>query len=75
MTSQSEVTAFLIVCIDYIGLGFHPDTDFCDYINIVTKERIFTDKVANHFNDKMSKAFEYCNANGLDIYEIALNQF
>lgn len=75
MTSESQVNAFLIVCVELLGVGFNPDTDFNDYVELLTRDKIFSEDMAKFMNGKMAKAFEYCKANGLDIYKIAFNQF
>ena len=56
-------------------LAFHPDDDFQDYISFKTKERTFTDKEADYYNDLMDKCFQICESADCDIYEIANNVF
>lgn len=55
---------------DELGLGFHPDTPFGDYVCIETGERAFTDGKALLLNEESGKMFELCELAGLDIYEI-----
>ena len=71
--TQKNVEQFLLECIEYLGVGFHPDTDFADYIDIRSKEPMYTLEEAEKQNKLMEEAFDFCNANGLDIYELALN--
>jgi hypothetical protein len=52
-----------------LGLGFHPDDPFEDYINIETKEPIYTPEQARLRNDLMNQAFLICERENVDIYE------
>jgi len=72
-TLQAEVVAFLRECIDYIGLGFHPDTDFTQYIDVRNNETLYSAEQAAIYNKRMAAAFDYCEENDLDIYELAMN--
>jgi hypothetical protein len=72
-----DVRFFFRKCVNELelGKGFHPDTDFEDYVIIGGQEegkRFFTDEEAKMLNDTMSDAFEECKNHGVDIYEIAL---
>lgn len=55
-----------------MSLLFHPDDSFTEYINVNTGERTFTDSEAEQYNDVMNTCHQYCESNGLDIYEIAI---
>lgn len=54
-----------------IGMGFHPDDDFGDYIK-ENGERAFSDEDAATLNKYMNDCFIICEQNNADIYEIAL---
>ena len=53
-----------------IGMGFHPDDDFCDYVNN-DRERAFSDEDAATLNKYMNDCFAVCVQNDADIYELA----
>lgn len=75
MQSYDELMEFLNFCVDYLGTGFHPDTDFSNYIDYRNDERLFSDEQAEIYNKKLSDAFDFCEDNDLDIYELALDLF
>lgn len=56
-----------------LSIGFHPDTDFNDYVNIKTGRRIFSKPLAKRCNAQLEECFAMCEKYGLDIYEISLN--
>lgn len=59
---------FLRWCIDEIGLGFHPDTPFADYVD-QAGNRCFQDDFARRLDLLNERVFEFC-----DPYEEALNE-
>lgn len=75
INNYAELLEFLNWCIDYLGVGFHPDTDFEDYISYRDNKKTFSKKWAKLLNDKLDSAHEYCQENDLDIYEISLSLF
>ena len=54
-----------------IGMGFHPDDVFGDYIKD-NGERAFSDEDAAMLNQYMNECFIICEQNNADIYELAL---
>lgn len=75
MQTYDELIEFLKECIDYLGLRFHPDRDFTYYTDYRNDERLFSDEQAEIYNKKLSDAFDFCEDNDLDIYELALDLF
>lgn len=73
MQSITDVTDFLESCIDYIGLAFHPDTDFAEYIDNRDDVRLFSETQAEIFNTKLKACFFFCEDNNIDIYELCLS--
>lgn len=69
--NTQNVQEFLEQCIDYIGLGFHIDTDFSDYYDLRSGQKMFSTSVADEYNNKLSECIDYCNQNDIDIYELA----
>jgi hypothetical protein len=67
-----DVQKFLNDCVNYLGLAFHPDTDFFDYV-FANGEKIFYLQLANRYNDLMLQAFDICDELDVDIYEMTLN--
>ena len=57
------------------SLNFHPDTLFNDYINLVTDQATYTDEEAQLRNELLEQAFEVCDRDGVDIYELAMDIF
>ena len=53
-----------------IGMGFHPDDDFGDYIK-ENGERAFSDEDVATLNMYMNDCFSVCEQNDADIYELA----
>lgn len=53
-----------------LGMSFHPDDTFEDYINS-KGERVFSKEEAAMLNQKMAECFNVCERNQADIYEIA----
>ena len=69
ISTLTDVEAFAAILKEEIGLGFHPDDPFEDYINIETKEAIYTPDQARLRNELIEQAFDVCEKEGLDIYE------
>ena len=56
-----------------LGINFHIDTPFSDYVNYSDNKAMMSKREAIRYEVMMSKAIDICNANGVDEYEIALN--
>ncbi|OXA93792.1 hypothetical protein [Flavobacterium hercynium] len=56
------------------GLSFHPDDDFNDYINFTTNTPSYTKEDAEVRNELMNECFEICEKEGVDIYEIMMEE-
>lgn len=71
---EDDVREFLSICINDLGLGmgFHPDTGFEDYIYKKNNRKIFNAREAKEMNITLEEAFEICKKLGLDIYSIGL---
>lgn len=57
------------------GLNFHPDDPFEDYINTDTKEPFYTEEEAKVREILICEAFEVCENENIDIYEICIEIF
>lgn len=56
-----------------LGINFHIDTPFSDYVNYSDNKAMMSKREAIRYEVIMSKAIEICNANGVDEYELALD--
>ena len=56
-------------------LNFHPDDDFSNYINCETKEPLYTAHEADLRNQLLDQAFDICDRNAIDIYELSVEIF
>lgn len=54
------------------GVGFHPDDNFKDIINFRTQQPFYNSIEAEKRNILMDKCFQFCNKEGLDVYEVCL---
>lgn len=55
-------------------VNFHPDDVFESYVNTETKEPSFSSPQCDVYNRLMDESFEVCDKEGVDIYEIGLNE-
>jgi hypothetical protein len=56
-------------------LNFHPDDRFEHYINCETKEPIYTEGEAALRNQLLEQAFDACDKENADIYELCIEIF
>ena len=66
-----DVKKFINMLYIEFNLNLHPDDPFQDYIDKDGKE-IFTNEEATKLNKIMDDAFDVCEKNNVDIYEISL---
>ena len=69
IASIVDVINFLQSLYDQYDLAFHPDDQFCDYVDNLGQQ-VFTDHQACMLDDAMEKCFFVCEDNGFDLYEI-----
>ena len=53
-------------------VSFHPDDDFCDYVNTTTGMPTYSKHQAKQFNKMMADSFEVCEREGIDIYDLGM---
>lgn len=70
VADAGSAEAFLRWCCRAIGLAFHPDTGFRDYIE-VDGTRTFTEEEASLLDDQMAAAFKFV----VDPYAVCLDEF
>ena len=52
----AHATAFLESAFRAIGVGFHPDTSFHDYVDVDTGEKLFRDDDADDLDRELAEA-------------------
>ena len=70
VTDRASATEFVNWCVDTLGLAYHPDTQFEDYLNRVDESRCFTVAEAADLNAKQDQIFAF-----FDPYAIGLELF
>ena len=68
ITTVEEIKDFFHHIVYDLGINFHPDEDFKDYVSYETGERTMDDEQAELYNRLMDEAFEVCDND--QIYEI-----
>jgi hypothetical protein len=71
--SEPDVRYFIYFMVKEcdLGIAFHPDTDFEDYID--SNGQMFTSSQAKLLNAALSTCFQACDNLGLDIYSVCLD--
>ena len=72
--SAEDVKAFFHHLVNERKLNFHPDDDFADYVSYDEKTPSFTKEEVEVYNRLMEESFNVCDAAGIDIYEIGLQE-
>jgi hypothetical protein len=73
INTPENVKSYFKTLVEELSLSFHPDDNFADYVINGTKKPLFTEEEAKKHNALMSKCFEVCEKNKVDIYQIGLN--
>ena len=73
LVTLGDVQTFFNYLVYDLGLNFHVDTPFCDYINYKDDSPYFTIEEAERLDKLMDKAFLICEFDGYDIYELGLD--
>ena len=69
--SKTEAAAFVRALVHWVGPGFHPDTDFNEYVKDDSNDRSFSEKQAARLNAKLDRAIAALGEGEEDVYEIA----
>lgn len=72
--SVKDVETFFHHIVFEMKINFRPDDSFEDYLDIHTKEASFSSDECNIYNRLMDEAFEVCERDRVDIYEIGMNE-
>ena len=65
-----DIKLFAFQLVNEENLSFHPDDDFSDYINLNTKEPLYSAEEVSKLNIMMDKCFILCEQAEVDIYEL-----
>jgi hypothetical protein len=68
---REQAIAYVEHCVDWIGVGFHPDTKFSDYVDVKRGEKLFNEDQIAHAEANMEACFEVL---GDEVYEVALRK-
>ena len=74
ITTVADVKAFFHHLVDERKVNFHPDDDFADYISVKEGTPTFTKEEVAVYNRLMEESFDVCEAAGVDIYELGLEE-
>ena len=74
ITTIADVKAFFHHLVDERKVNFHPDDDFADYISVKDGTPTFTEEEVAVYNRLMEESFDVCEAAGVDIYELGLEE-
>lgn len=69
ITTKEEVKEFACHIINDLGIMFHPDDDFSEYVNFETGNPCFSECEAKMYNHLMEECFGVCGEDD-EIYDI-----
>jgi hypothetical protein len=73
INTEKDLREMLTEVISYLGWAFHPDDPMTDYVRRDTGEPSYTSEEAEKLDALMDEAFEFCEQNGIDIYELSMD--
>lgn len=71
--TENDLRALLTEVISYLGWAFHPDDSMTDYVRRDTGELSHSPEEAQRLDYQMDKAFDFCEQQGIDIYELSMD--
>lgn len=71
INSEEDIKNFVNDVYYKLDISFHPDDSFNSYIS-TNNQNTFSDKEAKELDNIVDNIFSFCQANGLDFYEISL---
>ena len=71
INTENDLCEMLTEVINHLGWAFHPDDPMTDYVNRETGELSYTPEETERLDHLMDEAFDFCNQQGLDIYELS----
>ena len=73
INTEKDLREMLTEVISYLGWAFHPDDPMMDYVRRDTGKPSYTSEEAEKLDAMMDEAFESCEQNGIDIYELSMD--
>lgn len=73
INTTQDVQRFFEYIVFDLGINFHIDTPFSDYVYNYNDKPCFSKREALRLQVMMEKSFEVCESQNVDIYEIALD--
>lgn len=70
--TEDDLRAMLTEVIGYLGWAFHPDDPMTDYVRRDTGEPSYSAEEAKRLDELMDEAFDFCEKEGIDIYELSM---
>lgn len=71
-SSVDDAKVFMTELLGLVGAGFHPDTDFKDYVSVTSGRKIFSTKDAERLNQGLGRAMLILQQGGIEPYAVAL---
>ena len=72
INTENDLCEMLTEVISHLGWAFHPDDPMTDYVNRETGAPSYTLEEADRLDKLMDEAFDFCDLQGLDIYELSI---
>ena len=72
INTENDLCEMLTEVISHLGWAFHPDDPMTDYVNRETGVPSYTPEEADRLDKLMDEAFDFCDLQGLDIYELSM---
>lgn len=77
INSEADVEQFYRHCVEVVGIGFHCDTNFAEYLqfsfDVGFSIQMFNDLIVEEYESFNLQCFGFCAANGFDVYSICLD--
>lgn len=73
INTTQDVQRFFEYIVYDLGINFHIDTPFSDYVYNYNDKPCFSKREALRLQVMMEKSFQVCESQNVDIYEIALD--
>lgn len=73
INTTQDVQRFFEYIVYDLGINFHIDTPFSEYVYNYNDKPCFSNREALRLQVMMEKSFEVCESQNVDIYEIALD--
>lgn len=72
INTEKDLRAMLTEVISYLGWAFHPDDPITNYVRRDTGEPSYTQEESKRLDSLMDEAFDFCEKQGVDIYDLSM---